>query len=132
MTSDPYKLKRLNAVQVRAGFNDTYNSTDEDGMNGCFLLIRNGRRLACIASDGDEWEHVSVTDQSTRRSNETPPTWDDMCFIKSAFWDDEECVIEYHVPRSEWINQHPGCLHLWRPKNVEIPRPPSSFVGFNL
>jgi hypothetical protein len=49
----------------------------------------------------------------------------------SAFWDDEEYVIEYHVPRSEWINEHPGCLHLWCPKDTEIPRPPSIMVGFN-
>ena len=30
-------------------------------------------------------------------------------------------MIEYHVPRREWINQHPGCLHLWRPKDIEDP-----------
>lgn len=129
MTSDPYKLKRLKDARVRSGFQG-FNSSDEDGMNGCFMLVRAGRRLACIASDQEGWEHVSVSDRTTRRSQEVCPTWEDMCFIKSAFWDDEECVIEYHVPRSEWINQHPGCLHLWRPKDVEIPRPPSIMVGF--
>jgi hypothetical protein len=127
MTRDPYKLKRLNEVRIRSGV-EGYNSSDEDGMNGAFLLIRDGKRLACISSDQEGWEHVSVTDQTLRHSQRTPPTWDDMCFIKAAFWDDEECVIEYHVPRSEWINQHPGCLHLWRPRAVEIPRPPSLFV----
>jgi hypothetical protein len=131
MTRDPYKLKRLSEVRVRSGFKG-FESTDEDGMNGCFMLIRAGKRLACIVSDQEGWEHVSVTDQSTRRSNETPPTWDDMSFIKSAFWDDEECVMQLHVPRSEWINEHEGCLHLWRPKECEIPRPPSIFVGYKI
>jgi hypothetical protein len=128
MTRDPYKLKRLNESRVKAGMGG-WNSTEADGLNGAFLLIRAGRRLGCIASDGSGWEHVSVTDQTTSRSPDKPPTWDDMCFVKSAFWDDEECVIQYHVPRAEWINIHPGCLHLWRPIGVEIPRPPSIMVG---
>ena len=129
MTRDPYKLKRLSDCRIRSGA-EGWNSTDTARMNGAFILIRNGKRLACIVSDQEGWEHVSVTDQTTKRSQETCPTWDDMCFIKDAFWDDDECVIQYHVPRVEWINQHPGCLHLWRPIGVELPKPPSGMVGF--
>jgi hypothetical protein len=33
------------------------------------------------------------------------------------------------VPIVEHINCHPYCLHLWRPHNVEIPRPPSWMVA---
>jgi len=128
MTRDPYKIKRLNQSRIRSGA-EGYNSTAQDGFNGAFILQRAGKRLGCIASDELGWEHVSVTDQTTRKSDQTPPTWEDMCFIKRCFWDDEETVIEYHVPMSEWINEHPGCLHLWRPTGVEIPRPPSLFVG---
>ena len=63
MTRDGYKLKRLSEAGSRSGA-DGYNSTDADGMNGAFLLFRNGRRLACICSDQEGWEHVSVTDQT--------------------------------------------------------------------
>jgi len=53
-----------------------------------------------------------------------------MCFIKDLFWGEEECVLQLHVPKSQGINNHPYCLHLWRNKNVAIELPPSHTVGF--
>ena len=87
-----------------------------------------GRDLRIIASPGDAhegipWEHVSVSLQNRC------PNWEEMCFVKSLFWDDEETVMQLHPPRSKWINNHPYCLHLWRPTKVEIPLPPEIAVG---
>jgi hypothetical protein len=87
-----------------------------------------GRDLTVIASSGDEksgvnWEHVSV---STRKH---APTWVEMDFIKRLFFDDEETVMQLHVPRSRWINNHETCLHLWRPTDQAIPLPPDITVG---
>lgn len=76
-----------------------------------------------IASDGRGWEHVSAS-----ISNRCP-TWDEMTKIKQLFWDDEDCVIQYHPPKSDYVNNHPYCLHLWRPIDKEIIRPPKSLVG---
>jgi hypothetical protein len=53
-----------------------------------------------------------------------------MDFIKGLFWSDEETVMQLHPPRSEWINNHDYCLHLWRPLDVAIPLPPSIAVGY--
>jgi hypothetical protein len=134
MTKNEHKIGFLSKCRVREGLDARWISADSDGMNGVFLIpFDNGKglfRLLCIASDGGGWEHVSVTDQSTKRSRLVCPTWEMMCRIKRAFWDDEETVIEYHVPMSAWIDEHPGCLHLWKPIGYEIPRPPSLFVGF--
>src|SRR5215475_376117 len=96
---------------------------------GAFLLppkIGN-RQLVAIASNGKGWEHVSVSARQGKRV--ITPVWDEMCYVKSLFWDEEDCVIEYHPPRSEYVNCHPNVLHLWRPVGVEIPLPPSIFVG---
>ena len=87
-----------------------------------------GMSLRIIASSGDPenevyWEHVSVS-----LFNRTP-NWTEMCFVKALFWDDEEPVMQLHPPKSTWINQHPYCLHLWRPIGAEIPLPPSILVG---
>jgi len=30
---------------------------------------------------------------------------------------------------SEYVNLHPFCLHLWRPKGTTIPTPPRALVG---
>ena len=41
---------------------------------------------------------------------------------------EDETVVQYHPPKSDYVNNHPYCLHLWRPHSQEIPRPPKIFV----
>jgi hypothetical protein len=79
--------------------------------------------LHVVVSWGDGWEHVSVS------LHHRCPTWDEMVFVKSLFWSDDECVIQYHPPKSEYVNCHPYCLHLWKPIDVAIPMPPTYMVG---
>lgn len=69
------------------------------------------------------WEHVSVS------LPHRCPTWEEMCEIKALFWDEEDTVIQYHPPRSRYVNNHPFCLHLWRPLQAVIPLPPTILVG---
>lgn len=111
---------------------DKYRLTDQerryygqcgDGGHGMFKVFVNGKSLFVMASNGRGWEHVSV---SKRKST---PTWDEMCAVKDLFFDAEETVVQYHPPKSEYVNQHPYCLHLWRPTGKDIPRPPAIFVG---
>lgn len=33
-------------------------------------------------------------------------------------------VTQFHPPKSEYINNYPYCLHLWKPIDTEIPHPP--------
>lgn len=94
------------------------------GNNGAFTVrLRHGQEVFVIASDQLGWEHVSAS----RRDR--PPTWDEMCQLKALFWDDEDCVVQYHPPKSDYVNNHPNCLHLWRPTEAELPRPPRLMVG---
>lgn len=37
---------------------------------------------------------------------------------------EDERVMQFHPPKSEYINNHPYCLHLWKPVDTEIPHPP--------
>ena len=77
--------------------------------------------LNILASSGDDeipWEHVSVSRE------DRCPTWAEMDKIKRMFWNNDEAVIQLHVPRSQHVNVHPNCLHLWRPIDVAIPLPP--------
>ena len=101
-------------------------ATRDGGDYGAFFLTLHGIRIKIIASSGDDeipWEHVSVS------TPHRTPTWDEMDAIKRLFWDDAEAVMQLHPPRSEWVNNHSHCLHLWRPKNVPIPLPPTIAVG---
>lgn len=69
------------------------------------------------------WEHVSVSTTSR------VPTWPEMCRVKALFWDDEDCVVQFHPPRSEYVDECRTCLHLWRYARAEFPRPPRGLVG---
>lgn len=69
------------------------------------------------------WEHVSVS------FKDRTLTWGEMCVVKDMFWAEEARVMQLHPPKSEHINNHPFCLHLWRPVGVEIPHPDPIFVG---
>lgn len=87
-----------------------YVSTEADGFNGMFRFTLDGRLVRCVASDGGGWQHVSVSVEYDHR----PPNWDTMCRVKDLFWDDEDWVVQFHPAKSEYVNHHPGCLHLWR------------------
>ncbi|HEC32780.1 MAG TPA: hypothetical protein ENI63_00790 [Candidatus Kaiserbacteria bacterium] len=104
-------------------------TSESDGNNGCFVAdsILGGRELGIIASDGMGWEHVSI---SVRQgSSSRTPNWVEMCQVKDLFWDNEDCVIQYHPPKSEYVNNHPDVLHLWKPVGKQIETPPSILVG---
>ncbi len=97
-----------------------------NGNNGAFRIpmLSGKESVNVIASDGEGWEHVSVS---------TPnrcPTWEEMCRVKALFWDDEDCVIQYHPPKTEYVNNHPYCLHMWRPTRAAVPMPPKWMVGY--
>lgn len=103
-----------------------FRTTAADGNNGAFFIpTRPGMvPLKVIASDQGGWEHVSVS------LPDRTPTWELMCKVKSLFWDDEDCVMQLHPPRSQWVNNHSFCLHLWRPTDGQaIPTPPQIMVG---
>lgn len=101
-------------------------SSSAMGNNGAFFTrLRNGTKVVIVASDQGGWEHVSVSVPKLPRC----PTWEEMCMIKDIFWDEEDCVIQYHPPKKDNISNHPHCLHLWKPVGVALPRPPSIMVG---
>ena len=100
------------------------------GCNGAFILTYETHKvlaeIACIASDGEGWEHVSVVIQSKQRRN---PSWDEMIFVKNIFWGSNDTVIQFHPPESNYVNFHKYCLHLWRPIGIKIPLPPTKMIG---
>lgn len=83
--------------------------------------------MICIASDGLGWEHVST--RAVDNGQDEIPTWEEMCAVKSFFWDAEDWVIQYHPAESEYVNNNHYVLHLWRPVLVAFPTPPSDLVG---
>lgn len=127
--------RHLNKSRIRPpAIPEAYASDDSMGPNGLFAIMyrpdkgKQGVLLKVMASEGEPggmipWEHVSIS------LPDRTPTWEEMCFVKDLFWDPEETVLQYHPPQSEYVNNHNYCLHLWRPLDVIIPRPPAIAVG---
>lgn len=116
--------KTVNAGRVRQGM---FASDDSLGFNGAFLLMIEGQLVKIIASDQEGWQHVSV---SLQHRPMFTPNWKTMCMVKDLFWEPEDVVVQFHPRASEYVNHHPGCLHLWRcTDGREFPTPPSIFVG---
>lgn len=103
-----------------------------DNELGFFRIVHpelNNHIFNVIANNGSMWEHLAITLRELHKRPIRCPYWEEMCFIKNLFWDKEEAVMQLHPPESDYINNHPYCLHLWRPKHADIPLPPSIMVG---
>lgn len=123
---EEYRLKDHEVLGSNAGH----------GNNGFFIVPHpkiTDYAYQVQASDGMGWEHVSISLIKKEKRNikavERCPTWGEMCWVKTLFWGDEEAVMQLHPPKSEWVNNHPYCLHLWRPREINIPLPESIMVG---
>lgn len=114
--------EKLESGRIREGM---LGSTPDYGFTGAFQIMGPcGMSLRIISSGIEtEWEHVSVSLQNRC------PNWKEMSFIKDLFWDEEECVVQFHPPKSEYVNHHPHCLHMWRHRDIQFPMPPSIMVG---
>jgi hypothetical protein len=95
----------------------------DGGMGEIFKL---GKRYGSVIwSNGGGWEHVSVCPYKRSYT----PSWDDMCALKDMFFHEDETVVQYHPAKSEYVNNMPNCLHLWRPTEADLPTPPAIMVG---
>ena len=94
-----------NKYRIREG---KFGSTDEIGNCGAFTIPFGSYEFVVIASDGMGWEHVSVSLKNRC------PNWTEMCYMKNLFWDKEDCVVQFHPPQNEYVNNNENCLHLWR------------------
>lgn len=95
-----------------------------DARNGRAILKGpQGAALRVMFSDGQGWDHVSVS-LPTRC-----PTWAEMSFVKDTFFEPEDAVFQLHPPHSDYVNVHQFCLHLWRNQTEAMTLPPSIMVG---
>lgn len=113
-------LKRL------TGINAKITGIGGDGMSGIARMLNDkekGDTFRFVFSWGMGWEHLSVS------LPDRCPTWGEMCTFKEIFWLDSEWCVQFHPSKSEYVNNHDYCLHIWKPKKKYLPTPPSILVG---
>jgi len=109
---------RLDTMATHGSMGDEYN--------GAFKVRSEtapNQTMVVLASRGEGWDHVSVS------LKKRCPTWHEMEQIKRLFFANDETAMQLHVPEGDHISYHPYALHLWRPLDAEIPRPPGWMVG---
>ncbi len=119
--------KTLAAMHRKPQF---YVLMQEEADDGMALVIQEQYKMTdyrIIVSWGGGWDHASMT--LTNAQRERCPEWEEMCWLKNIFWGEGETVTQYHPAKSEYVNCHPFCLHLWKLQNCVLPTPPAEFVG---
>lgn len=97
------------------------------GMRCAIMDLPTGMRCSLVVGDNEDgWEHVSIV-LSARRL----PTWEEMCYVKDLFWEEEEMVVQIHPKKSEYVNLTEA-LHLWRPKDGNWARMNDFFNDFTI
>ena len=85
------------------------------------IVAHDGNEADYVADriSGPRFEHVSVSVLHENRC----PTWEEMKLVKELFWTPDETVVQFHPAESEYVNDHPYTLHLWREvgKSYQLP-----------
>jgi hypothetical protein len=118
----PKALEEARVISVKAF------TSPPGSMRGMFLIRGPGRYKLQVLSSGPQkegFDHVSVVVYNHLKIT---PSWEEMVFIKDLFFAGDETVVQYHPPADQYINHHPGCLHLWKPP-YPLPLPSSAFLG---
>jgi hypothetical protein len=122
-------LPALSKGRIRSG---QIASDDGWGLDGAFQIMGPcGASLRIISSSASPenfdvhhgWEHVSVSLPNRC------PNWPEMSFVKDLFWTEDETVVQFHPPKSDYISNHPYCLHMFRNSRGGHELPPSILVG---
>lgn len=84
-------------------------SNKESGGTG---LITYGSLKNCSViwsrEEGGLYDHVSIAPKNRM------PSWDELCKVKDMFFYDEEECFQVFPKKSEYVNIHKYCLHIWR------------------
>jgi hypothetical protein len=115
------KLLKAERWRVRDG---RWASRETDGWNGHFLVPLDGEIYLVRISDGWGWRHLSVTNFQRK----AVPSWQAMCRLKDLFFADDSWIVQFHPAKSDYINDHPFCLHLWESLDEKMPTPPVILV----
>lgn len=103
-----------------------------DEANGAFIIDRynTGEFYLVIASNGQGWDHVSVTiHKKNGGSVKKCPSYQEMMMIKEKLFSEEDVVFQLHPREEDYINTHPYCLHLWKPNNCNMVVPPLNSIN---
>jgi len=117
-------LNRLNGHRIMDQKITDYYGGFGSGGEGAFHIPSpvDGKPILVIASTAGGWDHLSISRQNRM------PNQRELDHVYRMFFKPGETAMQLFVPKSEHVNIHENCLHLWRPQEEGIPKPPRGFV----
>lgn len=98
---------------MKDGFTLIKESADgsawQNKTKGLFVIESTHKEL-----DGRTWLHVSLS----RRSR--LPSYEDMALVKRIFIGDDKTAYQIFAKKSQHVNIHKFCLHLWHCKDGDV------------
>jgi len=100
-------------------------SSKDDGNNGLFMFSltdkKSGQKryLRCLVCDEGDWDHVSISEETSM------PTWEEILLVKRMFFDESEIVFQLYSSDFKYDN---NVIHLWRSHKLDIPVPPKDYI----
>lgn len=125
-------MKNLNDITNFKRVNLYGDEFPGDDYNGAFVIDKhkNGEFYLVIVSNGQGFDHVSVTSHRKNGANiKKCPSFEEMQMIKEKIFAEDEVVFQLHPREEDYINTHPYCLHLWKPNNCNMSVPPLSSIN---
>lgn len=111
-------MKDLETLYAELKARPDFEVTDIFINGGMGIFVRGPyKRKTVIWSYDSGWDHVSFDGKLTT------PSWEDMCMIKDMFFDENECVAQFHPAKSDYVNIAEHCLHLWKPQDDDFENP---------
>ncbi len=120
-------LKNLSKFR-HFSYEDILNSKFDYKKEGRFVFkLDESSCLYAFAIDNFGWDHIGayVVYFDLRKKPYRIPTAEEMEFLKNAFFEQDEVVIEVHPKKEDYVNINEYMLHLWRPNREDLPLPPS-------
>lgn len=114
-----------NVEEIKKDERVTITRQAPDGFCGFVRLKGISRKSDAlfVISWGEGWDHLSLS------FRDRCPIWKEMCEAKDIFFEEDEVCVQYHPKKSEYINNHSYCLHIFRPQKETLPVPPYWMVG---
>lgn len=60
-----------------------------------------------VLADGRRYMHLSISHPDRY------PTWEELIMVKEHFLQPEDEAVQVLPRKSEYVNVHPNCFHLW-------------------
>ena len=97
----PKEIEKYRIKKGRVGSIAEFKNNGQFEIPSCI----SGRNLLIQISDGQGWDHVSVSAWSGHKKKRARiPTWKEMCYVKNLFFEPDEVVIQYHPAEKNYIN----------------------------